>query len=476
MEENKDILSADGALPEERVTEEVARADAVASPDADASALESDASVSESDTPAETETEVVEEAEEAAEDEEKVAPPAPWDFGAEVAKRKTRGKGAFFGVFSAVLAICLALVIGLTFLGENGFHIVKTIEILRTVYTKEDDGDSGLLSQQEAADTVAKSTVTVIVYTAVETSGGTQYVTANGSGFVYDDKGHICTNHHVIEGATHVQVILPDGTAIAAEIVGSDEKSDLAVLKADPTKLTPATLGSSSELLVGDSVVAVGTPLGIELSGTVTFGKISCVDRWLAVDDDGDGSYEKKIRVIQTDAGVNPGNSGGPMADMKGRIVGVVVRKMTGKEAIGFAIPIDGAKTVVDAIIRDGAFTGQNPLAEGRSLIGVTGHGGKKDVFYTTDALTGSVLSSPVEKEGYYRMPVDGVYVMSVDGSNAKGVLQKGDVILSVNGLFVFDTAALIDAVNLYRVGQRISLGIWRDGAATTVELTLAEG
>lgn len=468
MEENKEINAEQEMLPENGALEQTV--------------TEQDESVS---VPEETEAPVNEEAaQEGADGEPPVqeeaetqeAPQAPWDFGTDVprARRdKTKGKTAFFGVFSAVLAICLALMIGVMFLGENGFHIVKTIEIFRTVYTENEGGEGSPLTPQQAADLVGKSTVTVMVYTTVD---GSHFSTANGSGFVYDDQGHICTNHHVIEDATYVQVFLPDGTAIDAEIVGSDEKSDLAVLKADPGKLIPATLGSSADLLVGDSVVAVGTPLGIELSGTATFGKVSAVDRWLAVDDNSDGVYEKKIRVIQTDTGVNPGNSGGPMADMYGRVVGVVVRKMTGKEAIGFAIPIDGAKTVVDAIIKNGVFTGQNPLAEGRSLIGVTGHGGQKDMWYTTDELTGSVLSSTVEKEGYYRMPATGVYVMSVDGQNAKGVLQKGDVILSVNGLLVFDTSALIDAINLHRVGQKISLGVFRDGTTVTVELTLAEG
>ncbi len=484
MEENKEINPMEGMAPEDGVSGQALPEEAQdASLNRDAATAdvpsEKAREPQDTDAPTQEESEAQEGSEVQEEPFERETPAAPWDFGTDapaVPREKSKGKAAFFGVFSAVLAICLALTIALMFLGESGFRITKTIEILRTVYIKDDAEGSGLLSSQEAADLVAKSTVTVLVYTAVQTEGGTHFATANGSGFVYDDKGHICTNHHVIAGATHVQVILPDGTALAAEIVGSDEKSDLAVLKADPAKLTPAKIGSSSELLVGDSVVAVGTPLGMELSGTATFGKISTVDRWIAVDDNNDGTYEKKIRVIQTDTGVNPGNSGGPMADMYGRVVGVVVRKMTGKEAIGFAIPIDGAKTVLDAIIRDGAFTGENPLAEGRSLIGVTGHGGQKDMWYTTDELTGSVKSSPVEKEGYYRMPANGVYVMSVDGQNAKGLLQKGDVILSVNGLFVFDTSALIDAVNLYRAGQKISLGIWRDGVTVTVEITLGEG
>ena len=457
MEENKDMLPEESG---ERVQDEVK--DEVQ--DGEAQEVASDV------------CEPCDESAESLDAAQEPVPEAPWDFGMGEPRERSKGKGAFFGVFSAVLAVCLALVIGLLFVGENGFHIVKTVEILRTVYTKTEADEGAPLSAQEAADIVAKSTVTVVAYIPKATANGTQVARASGSGFVYDDKGHVCTNHHVIEGASHVQIILPNGTAIDAELVGSDARSDLAVLKADPAQLTPARLGSSAELLVGDSVVAVGTPLGAELAGTATFGKISCVDRWLAVDDNADGVYEKKIRVIQTDTGVNPGNSGGPMADMYGRVVGVVVRKISGKEAIGFAIPIDGVKTVVDAIIKDGAFTGQNPLVEGRSLIGVTGHGGQAGVWYAPDELTGAMKSSSVEKPGYHYMPVDGVYVMSVDGANAAGILQAGDVLLSVNGLLVYDTPSLIDAVNLHRVGQRITLGIWREGTATTVEITLAEG
>lgn len=475
MEENKDIMPEQDALPEEGVDAPSAPEQEVREPsnEGEEALAEEAVSAPASDEVAET----AEEIQEASEGE--AASCAPWDFGEDLSQKsraKAKGKTAFFGVFSAVLAICLALTIGLLFLGENGFHIMKTIEIFRTVYTKESAEGSGLLSAQEAADLVGKSTVTVVVYTAMESASGTQYAKASGSGFVYDDRGHICTNHHVVAGATHVQILLSDGTALNAEVVGSDADSDLAVLKADPAKLVPAKIGSSKELLVGDSVVAVGSPLGMELSGTATFGKVSFADRWLAVDDNNDGSYEKKIRVIQTDTGVNPGNSGGPMADMYGRVIGVVVRKMTGKEAIGFAIPIDGVKIVLDAIIESGSFTGENPLAEGRSLVGVTGHGGRKGMWYKSDDLTGTVSSSSVEREGYHYMPADGIWVMSVDGGNAKGALLVGDVILTVNGLAVFDTSSLIDAVNLYRVGQKVSLGILRDGTTITVELTLAEG
>ena len=392
-----------------------------------------------------------------------------WDFGKNEPQEKTKGgKRTFFAVFGSVLCICLALLILVLFMGEGGFQIIRTLHSERIVYVHEYDSESGLLPPHEAADIVKKSTLTI--YVTKESGKGT------GSGFVYDDKGHICTNYHVVDGAVSVQVILPDGTARDAEIVGFNKAADLAVLRVNAEGLVPVKLGSSADLLVGDDVVAVGTPYGAELALTATFGKISYTNRLLAIDDDNDGVYEKKILVVQTDASVNPGNSGGPMADMYGRVVGIVVRKMSNNEALGFAIPIDGAKQILDQIISKGSFSGDNPLVEGRSLLGVTGHGGVKGMWYTTDPQTGLVMSSEIEAEGYYYMPATGVYVMSADASNAKGKFFVGDVVLAVNGLAVSDTTDLIKSVNRYPAGTTVDVTVWRDGAKTTVQVILSEG
>lgn len=398
-----------------------------------------------------------------------------FDFGAgdTPVQKKSSGKVAFFAIFGSVLTVCLALLVLLMFVGENGIRIFRTLHTERVVYVREDDGTSGLLTPQEAADTVRRSTVTVSVKTAEGTG--------TGSGFVYDASGHICTNYHVIEGATLVQVILPDGTAHKAEVVGYDIPADLAVLRVQASGLVPAVIGSSSTLLVGDEVVAVGTPASITFAGTATFGRVSHTGRLLPLDDDGDGVYEKKITVIQTDTSVNPGNSGGPMADMYGRVVGVVVRKILNYhgstyEGVGFAIPIDGAKIIVDEIIRHGSFTGTNPVVEGRSLLGVTGHGGVKGIWYYVDPLTNKVESSELELPGYHYMPVDGVYTTEVQGANAKGKVLAGDVILAVNGYLVRDTKELITLVNCYPCGQSVSLRVWRGGAEVTVQVILDEG
>jgi serine protease Do len=261
--------------------------------------------------------------------------------------------------------------------------------------------------------------------------------------------------------------------------VGYNEIADLAVLKVEAQGLVPLALGSSADLLVGDAVVAVGTPASIDYVGTATFGKISATNRLLPLTKE-DGSVSHKITVIQTDTSLNPGNSGGPMADMYGRVIGIVVRKILqygGKtyEGIGFAIPIDGAKVILDAIIKDGSFTGDNPLAEGRSLLGVTGHGGVKDMWYCANA-DGTITSSETEQPGYYKMPADGVYVMSADGANVQSKLQAGDVILAVNGLRMTTIQDVIAAVNRHYAGETVTVTVLRAGVQLDVEVILLEG
>lgn len=392
--------------------------------------------------------------------------------GADKKKKKKAGGIAFFAIFGGVLTVCLALLILLLFVGDTGLRIIRTLHTERVIYVQEDNGTEKLPSPQAAADTVRRSTVTVSVKT--ESGSGT------GSGFVYDANGHICTNYHVIEDATVVQVILPDGTACDAEVVGFDIPADLAVLKVQASGLVPAEIGSSASLLVGDEVVAVGTPASISFAGTATFGRVSYTSRLLPLDDNGDGVYEKKAIVIQTDTSVNPGNSGGPMADMYGRVVGIVVRKIINYngntyEGVGFAIPIDGARVILDAIIEKGSFTGKNPLVEGRSLLGVTGHPGKQGMWYYVDPVTNHVESSETQKEGYHYMPVDGVYAVAAQGANAQGKILPGDVILAVNGLIVRDTKELITAVNCYPCYEIVSVRIWRNGAEQTVQIMLEE-
>lgn len=405
--------------------------------------------------------------------------PLRFDFG-QNKREEERGKhgGRTFAVlFGVVTGVCFLLLLLTLWLGDTGFKITRKIETERTVYVREYNSESGLLTPNEAADIGRRSTVTVSVNTALGSG--------IGSGFVYSAEGYIVTNYHVIESMignadATVQVIFADGAAVDATVVGYNEPADVAVLKVPVgSSLVPATIGSSGDLLTGDSVVAIGTPAKLDYAGTATFGAVSAPKRLVTLTDD-NGTVNRKMTLIQTDASVNPGNSGGPLLDMYGKVVGIVVMKVaqyggTVFDGIGFAIPIDGAKIVIDAIIKDGSFTGENPVAEGRSLLGVTGHGGLAGYWYSdgSTSVSGGIDISETEQPGYHYMPVSGVYVMQINAGNAAGKVQAGDIILRVNGLIVQDTTGLIGAVNRHHVGESVTLTIYRGGEEKTVEIVL---
>jgi putative serine protease PepD len=204
--------------------------------------------------------------------------------------------------------------------------------------------------QPSSMRTVAAQVLPSVV--SVEASGGRPGTA--GSGFVFDASGHILTNNHVVANARQIDVVLSTGRRLRAELVGADPKNDLAVLRVRglPPNARPLPLGRSSDVRVGDNVLAVGSPLG--LAGTVTAGIISAVDREVEL-----GSPGQRIRALQTDASTNPGNSGGPLVDLQGRVVGVntAIATLGGQErsiGIGFAIPVDRAASVASDIIAGG--------------------------------------------------------------------------------------------------------------------------
>lgn len=406
---------------------------------------------------------------------EKAEPQRPaldWGFGEEKTEKKG-GRGVFFAVFGGVVLLTVALLIFVLFLGDGGIDIIKTLYNERVIYVRDESLATDLLTPAEAADKVKRSTVTVSVTTRSGKSG-------IGSGFVLDTAGHICTNHHVIADAVSIQVILPDGVAKDATLVGADEISDLAVLKIEHEGLVPVELGSSSDLLVGEEVVAVGTPAHLNFAGTATFGRISHTRRLLPLTDSMTGSVYRKITVIQTDTSLNPGNSGGPMADMYGRVVGIVVRKIvsygdTNYEGVAFAIPIDGARVIIDAIIKHGSFDGDNPVAEGPSQIGVTGYTVEAGKWYLQKP-DGSIATSDEEAQGYHFAEQSGVYVAAVSGPQAVGHIEVGDVVTQINGLRMRSIYDVIEAVNRHYAGETVTVTLWRGGEKMDVEVRLGEG
>jgi serine protease Do len=271
-----------------------------------------------------------------------------------------------------------------------------------------------------------------------------------GSGVIMTSDGYIITNTHVLEGTNAVTVTLWDDSQYDAKLVGADAVSDIAVLKIEATGLTPAEFASSDMLKVGDRVIAIGNPLGEELRGTMTDGIISAINR--------DITYNgNTMTLLQTNAAINEGNSGGPLIDMKGEVVGITNMKMMSSstyssvEGIGFAIPSGTIKPVVDALIASGKVTG-------RPAIGIT------------------VGAIPESATDYYDLP-EGLYISAVsEGSDAekKGILV-GDILTAVNGVPVsttYDVSAIKDGLG---VGDTLTLTIYRSGETFDVDVTLVE-
>jgi len=287
-----------------------------------------------------------------------------------------------------------------------------------------------------------------------------------GSGFVYDIKGHIITNQHVIDGADTIQVTFLDGNITSASLIGMDIYSDLAVVKVDPqvTNLYPVVLGSSSELRVGEPVAAMGNPFG--LSDTLTVGIVSSLERTLTAV----GNYVI-IDIIQLDAAVNPGNSGGPLVNLLGQVVGVntAIQSETGTfTGIGFAIPSDTIKREINALIETGGY--KHPWL-GISALGVN--------LAIADAIGLEKPQGILVTEVISGSPVDLAGVRGGDEDNIDPELAiplGGDVITEVNGLSVITMDDLIVYMERNTVpGDSVVLGIIRDRQELSLTVILGE-
>ena len=316
-----------------------------------------------------------------------------------------------------------------------------------TPSTVEPAGDDGAstLSKVDVSSLVEPSVV-VITTEQVVMSGGFfgQYVESGaGSGVVMTQDGYIITNNHVVEGASTIKVTLYDDTEYTATLVGADSQTDIAVIKIEATGLVPAVLGDSDQLAVGQEVLAVGNPLGT-LGGTVTHGIISALNRSINVDG-------QTMTLIQHNAAVSPGNSGGGLFNLNGELVGIVNAKSGDSEAegLGFAIPINTAKEVAQELIDNGYVTG-------RPALGV------------------SVVSGATAQQYFGG---NGVYIVEVveGGGAANAGLQQGDRIVSIDGKLVETTDELTDALSAYSAGDTVELQVARKGQLFTAQVTLGE-
>lgn len=264
-----------------------------------------------------------------------------------------------------------------------------------------------------------------------------------GSGFIFDKLGHILTNHHITAGSREIEVALTDGRAFEGRLVGSDPANDLAVAKIDATDLPVAEMGDSNELKVGQTVIAIGNPFGLVGGPSVTVGVVSALNRHILAE----RVYEK---LIQTDASINPGNSGGPLLDLTGKVVGINTANIPGAQSIGFAIPINTAKTVLEDIVKHGRVT--------RPWLGIIG------------------IDISRELARRFNLTVDtGVMVMRVipESPAERADLQSGDVVAAVGDAHVASMEDLQREIRTRTAGDAVSLVVVRGSDEGRVRVTL---
>lgn len=269
-----------------------------------------------------------------------------------------------------------------------------------------------------------------------------------GSGIVFDSDGYIVTNQHVIEGGTKIMVSLPNGKKAEAKVIGQDAKTDLAVLKVEEKGLTTAKFGNSDSIRVGDSVIAIGNPLGEKFAGSVTSGIVSAKQREMTMQEQG---YTRTYNVIQTDASINPGSSGGALLNANGEVIGINTLKISSAEGMGFAIPINEAKTIIDELIKTGYIK--------RPFLGV-----------------GSVYLD-AETAKAYGIPSGIGIKQVVQGSAAeKAGLNPGDIITEIEGKKVESADDLTNVMNKKKIGDTLKLKVVNEsGKSKEVKATLTE-
>ncbi|KJS87010.1 MAG: hypothetical protein JM58_05735 [Peptococcaceae bacterium BICA1-8] len=267
----------------------------------------------------------------------------------------------------------------------------------------------------------------------------------SGSGVIIDDRGYIVTNYHVIEKASEILISLADGRKIEAELVGSDPRTDLAVLKVNAKDLPVAVLGDSTKIKTGELVVAIGNPLGIEFARSVTVGVVSATDRTLTIGD-------RQFSLIQTDAAINPGNSGGALVNSQGHVIGINSAKLviSGVEGMGFAIPISDAKPIIDELISKGYVS--------RPYLGIAGT--------VVDELTAKQMGV---SEGIV------VRQLVAAGPAHKAGLKEMDIITAVDGQTVKNFNDLTNILEKHKPGDQINVAIERDGEKLEIPLILGE-
>lgn len=321
---------------------------------------------------------------------------------------------------------------------DRSFHLTTSPAVSTT------DTQAGELMYVTDVSAMIKKAITSVVGIEAENYSG--YITSRtGSGIILTENGYIITNSHVISGCDSINVTLNSGECYTAFVVGDDSYSDIAVLKIDANGLTPAELGDSDQVEVGQPAIAIGNPTGL-LQGTTTFGIISGVNRNVMVNN-------TVMNLLQTDAAINSGNSGGPLLNKQGQVIGINSAKVSisGYEGLGFSIPINTARPIAEELVRSGSVAGRPTLGVSCSKL--------------------STMAS-----SFYGLP-EGLYLSSVDtgcGGYLAG-LQAGDVITHINNVRVKTLSDAYAQRNLYQAGETIQITVYRRGRYQTLGVCLSD-
>ena len=367
-------------------------------------------------------------------------------------KKHHRGIGRVVALLLSCAVISAACGFGGAILAQNGSRTGKTTvqqsnRTATTVNVKKVDGQTLMSPAEVYASTV--NSVVSINCSAVSTNifGQQTESASSGSGFIYTADGYIVTNQHVIANASSINVTLYNGDTYPATLVGSDSDYDVAVLKINAKDLPAVTLGNSTDVNVGDNVMAIGNPLG-ELTFSMSSGIVSCVNRAINVEG-------TPFNMIQVDASINPGNSGGPLMNLYGEVVGIVSAKYssyadTTVEGLGFAIPINDVQSIISDIMENGSVTDKAYMA-----------------------ITAGTMTQQMAAQ-YKINATEGVFVYSVEdgGAGDKAGLKLGDVITKLNDTQITSMEDLSAAKKNFKAGDTVTLTVLRDGQEITTQLT----
>lgn len=369
------------------------------------------------------------------------------------------------GVSGAIVAMCCILAVAIGLLGgvlltrsapKNADLSPTNTEAATTAPSAEPIVTNAAANQFAYAGTLTRAqivelcapSVVGIDATFLQSYWGQQYeATGSGSGVILTADGYIATCAHVVEGATKVVVTLSDDTSYDASIVGADKRNDLAILKVEANDLIPASIGDSDMLTVGEDVIAIGNPLG-ELRGTATSGIVSAVRRTIAVED-------VEMELVQTDAAISPGNSGGGLFNANGELIGIVNAKIssTDAEGLGFAIPVNNVLKEINDLLNYGYVTGRAHLGVYTQNVTL-----RNDYYFFSNG-TSCVQVADLVKDG---------------AAEAAGI-QVGDLILAVDGKEITSNTDLSEAVSAYNAGDTATITIQRNGIRQDIPVTFRE-